>query len=173
MTSQLNVGLLIGSATDPDQLIRSTLGDEPVYDALSRASGRKINTTVVSWLPSKLHPEGYSIASSKRQNSLADRFLNGAMQRRLYNTFQKFPAGRLVNSLSPLDQSRVFWRAVRADPAVRSALEQCDVLIAVDLAAVRAAWELRRASINGAEAFYGLGSSLKVFNSRYLDATPS
>lgn len=173
MTSQLNVGILIGSATDPDQLIKSTLGDEPLADALSRASGRKISTTVVTWLPSELHPTGYSIASSKMQNSLADRFLNWAMLRRIYNIFQKFPAGRLINSLGPLDQSRIFWRAVRADPAVRSALEHCDVLIAVDLAAVRTAWELRRASTDGAEAFHGLGSSLKVLNSRYLDATPS
>lgn len=174
MTSQLNVAVLIGSATDPDHVLTSTLGDEPLDVALSRAAGRDVHAVLISWLPSKTHPEGYPVAPNRQRINLADRALKTLGVQRLYDVLQRFPAGRLVNSLGPLDPSRVFWRAIRADGGARAAIQSCEVLIAVDLAAVRTAWELRRSSdINATEAYYGLGSTLKVFNSRYFDTTSS
>lgn len=50
------------------------------------------------------------------------------------------PAGRLLNSLGPLDQGRVFARCVRRSPAAMKAIDRADIAIAADAAAVTTAW---------------------------------
>jgi hypothetical protein len=63
-----------------------------------------------------------------------------ALQRRLSG----FPLGRLLNSMGPLDPRRVFWRAVRRDPAARRMLRDADILVAGDMAATTTAWRALR-----------------------------
>ena len=54
------------------------------------------------------------------------------------------PAGRLINSIGPLDPGRVVWRSLRGDREARRLLEGSDLLIAADSTAVMAAWHARR-----------------------------
>lgn len=58
----------------------------------------------------------------------------------LKSRLDAFPLGRLLNSLGPFDQSRVFWRAVKRHPQALRLLEAADTVIAVDLAATKTAW---------------------------------
>lgn len=171
MTAELRVGVLVGSNTDPDQVIRSAVGGESLVSALSRASGRTVHTVVITCVPSSDYPEGHVVRRDGHPFSLVERLLGVSILQRIYDALQRFPIGRLINSLGPLDQSRIFWRAVRKDPVVLSALQSCDVLVAADLAAVKTAWELRRKHPQTKQAYFGLGSTLKVFNSRYLQST--
>lgn len=70
----------------------------------------------------------------------ADKFLNAVGVRALYARLATFPIGRLINSMGPLDQGRVFWRYVRRDASAYSALKNADTIVAADLAAVKTAW---------------------------------
>lgn len=54
--------------------------------------------------------------------------------------FTTFPIGRLLNSLGPVDQGRVFWRSVRRNPEAMRALQSADVAIATDLTSTKTAW---------------------------------
>lgn len=72
-----------------------------------------------------------------------DRALRAAGAGRLHGRLRAFPLGRLLNSLGPVDEGRVLWRAVRRSGAARTALRAADVVIAVDAAAVKTAWMAR------------------------------
>ncbi|WP_169079689.1 hypothetical protein [Microcella alkalica] len=76
--------------------------------------------------------------------SAVDRALVAVGAGRLHARLRSFPLGRLLNSLGPLDEGRVLWRAARRNGAVRAALKDADVVIAVDAAAVKTAWLARR-----------------------------
>lgn len=54
--------------------------------------------------------------------------------------FARFPLGRLLNTMGPLDPGRVFWRAVRRNPAALVAIRSSDLIYAADLASVKTAW---------------------------------
>jgi hypothetical protein len=63
------------------------------------------------------------------------------------------PIGRLLNSLGPVDQGRLFRRAVRSDSEAMAMLRAADVAIAADLAGVATAWTaVRRGWVS--EAYY-------------------
>lgn len=171
MSHPLRVIAIIGSPTDPDQLLRSGLGSESLAEALEQASLREVDVQLVSWLPSVDVPEGVAVGALEYRAAL-DRTLERIGGNRLHGFFRKFPAGRLINSLGPLDQSRIFWRAVRKHEYAMQSLLSADVLLAVDLPAVRTAWEIRRRS-KTAEAYYGLASTLKVFAARFAQTTSS
>jgi hypothetical protein len=162
---------IIGSPTDPDQLLRSGLGSESLAEALEKASSRDVHVELVSWLPSVDVRECVAVGSLEYRAAV-DRMLGRIGADRLYAFFQKFPAGRLINSLGPLDQSRVFWRAVRKHENAMRSLRSADILLAVDLPAVRTAWQMRR-RIRTADAYYGLASTLKVFAARFAQTTSS
>lgn len=63
---------------------------------------------------------------------------------RLRHRLSQFPIGRLLNSMGPVDQGRVFWRLVRRSPEAINALKDADVAVAADLAGVKASWLARR-----------------------------
>ncbi|WP_309071280.1 hypothetical protein [Arthrobacter sp.] len=171
MNAPLKVVAIIGSPTDPDQLLRSGLGEASLEEELERVSQRDVAVRLVSWLPSRDIPEGVVVGTPQRA-PLVDRLLARIGAGKLQRVLQRYPAGRLLNSLGPLDQSRVFWRAVRENKSALSVLDAADVLIAVDLSAVRTAWITSRRNPS-VDAYYGLASTLKVFATRFAHTTSS
>lgn len=171
MNSTLQVVAIIGSRTDPDQLLRSALGGASLEEELAKASERDVVVRLVSWLPSKDIPRGIVVGSAEKTPTL-DRVLARIGAPRLHRILQAYPAGRLLNSLGPLDPSRVLWRAVRESEDAVSLLKSADVLLAVDLAGVRTAWKTRRLNPS-IEAYYGLASTVKVFATRFAQTTSS
>jgi hypothetical protein len=69
-----------------------------------------------------------------------DRLLTGLGARTLRARLARFPLGRLLNSMGPLDPGRMFWRAVRRSPAALAAIRSSDIVYAADLASVKTAW---------------------------------
>ena len=171
MKTTLQVVAIIGSPTDPDQLLRSALGESSLEDELERVSQRHVQVRLVSWSPSEDIPEGVAVGIPDQAPAL-DRLLARAGAPGLQRVLQRYPAGRLLNSLGPLDQSRVFWRAVRESESAVSVLNSADVLLAVDLAGVRTAWKTRRLNPS-VDAYYGVASTLKVFATRFAQTTSS
>lgn len=82
-----------------------------------------------------------------------DRVLGALGATRLHDRLARVPIGRLLNSMGPLDQGRVFWRAVRRSPEARALIRGADVAIAGDAAAVKTAWLARRRGLVAA-AYY-------------------
>lgn len=161
MSSSIRVVAIVGSTTDPDQLFRSAIGDEALDHALASVTERDIQLELVSWLPSSGSERCISVGGTNRREPIADRFFSIIRGKQLHGVLQKVSVGRLINSLGPLDQSRVFWRAVQMNDAALSALASADVLIAVDLPAVRTAWKIRHRN-ESCDAYFGLSSALKV-----------
>lgn len=73
-------------------------------------------------------------------SALLDRMLARIGAPALRDRLARTPLGRLLNSLGPLDQGRVFWRAIRRHPEGLRALREADAVYAVDLSAVKAGW---------------------------------
>lgn len=109
---------------------------------------------------------GASHVVSPAKAPLTDRIATKLSLDRAAAVLKASPLGRLLLSLGPTDPSRVFWRAVRADPEAMSMLRSADVLLAGDLPAVRTAWQLLRAKQVPA-AYFGLQAAEKVFAARY------
>ncbi len=172
MDKPLNVVVLIGSRSDPEQLFRSALGEATPGAALSRAAGRDVSVSLLSLLPpaADLGLATPHILSPPRTPWL-DRLLAKLPLNRLESLLRTSPAGRLLLSLGPTDPSRVFWRSVRADPAAVALLASADVLLAADLPAVRTAWHFLREGKVPA-AYFGLQAAEKVFAARYGSSRP-
>ncbi|MGE3193450.1 MAG: hypothetical protein AB7K08_08300 [Microbacteriaceae bacterium] len=85
--------------------------------------------------------------------SVVDRVLGFFGAFALFARFDRFPVGRLLNSIGPVAPGRVFWRRVRRDPDAMAALHAADVVIASDLETTKAAWiAARRGWVE--DAFY-------------------
>jgi len=52
----------------------------------------------------------------------------------------EYSIGRLLNSISPTDQGRVFWRTVRRNAEALQLLTNSDIAIAADIHSTRTAW---------------------------------
>jgi hypothetical protein len=63
---------------------------------------------------------------------------------RIYKRFAQSPAGRMLNSIGPLDPGRVTWRSIRRHPDARALMSRADLLIASDDASIMTAWHARR-----------------------------
>ncbi|MFJ6026142.1 hypothetical protein ACIQCN_01565 [Pseudarthrobacter sp. NPDC092424] len=167
MDKPLNVVLLVGSPTPPDELIRSALGGSAPKAALSRAAGRDVSVSLLSLAaPTTLDGFASSHVVSPANIPVMDRVAGKLSLDRAATALKASPLGRLLLSLGPTDPSRVFWRAVRADPKALALLRTADVLLAGDLPAVRTAWHLLHSKQVPA-AFFGLQAAEKVFAARY------
>ena len=94
-----------------------------------------------------------SIELGTARKPLADRLLTALGAYALRSRLATIPIGRLLNSLGPVDQGRVFWRAVRQNPEAMTMLRSADVIIAADAPAVRTAWVAVRRGYSS-ESFY-------------------
>lgn len=106
---------------------------EPVrVDVISLGRHRRA-TGVASHVVIESHPE-----------SFIDRFLRLVGAYALRDVLAHSPIGRLLNSMGPVDQGRVFWRLVKRSPEALAMLRQADVAIAADMPAVRTAWTAKK-----------------------------
>lgn len=173
MDNPLNVVVIIGSRTAPEQLFRSAHGELSPQAALSRASGREVKVSLLSQLPASETGEfadAHVVTPSR--TPLADRLLASLRLDRVDTLLRKSPLGRLLISLGPTDASRVFWRSVRADSAAMTMLSTADVVLAADLPAVRTAWHtLHTGKVR--EAYFGLQAAEKVFAAKFRINQPS
>lgn len=163
MTTVLRVVAIVGSPTDPDQVLRTALEGAALADELGMAAGRPVSVNIISWVPSSSMADAIVLATSPQ--SPIDRFLIRLGALRLHAKLRGFPLGRVVNSLGPMDQSRVVWRAARRHESAMTTLQSADVVLAVDQAAVLTAWKLRRRNPS-IHAYYGIASTLKVLAAR-------
>ena len=171
MDKPLNVVLIVGAPTAPDELIRSALGGATPKSVLSRAAGREVSVSLLSMAaPADLDGFASVHAVSPTRTHAIDRILGKLNLEGLLTALKASPLGRLLISLGPTDSSRIFWRAVSADPHAMAMLHSADVLLAGDLPAVRTAWHLLRAKRVSA-AFFGLQAAEKVFAARYAANT--
>ncbi len=70
----------------------------------------------------------------------------------------RFPLGRLLNSLGPVDQNRVYWRKVRRHPDALALIKSASIAIAADLTSTKTAWlAVHRGWVD--EAFYDRGTA--------------
>ncbi|GAA1225432.1 hypothetical protein GCM10009655_25220 [Rhodoglobus aureus] len=158
--------LLIGGV--PNSSAGATLSGETSYlESLLNDNVGDIELSVVSLgFDRDVAVVSQNIAIDRSRLSLTHRALHAIGARALYARLATFPLGRLVNSIGPLDQGRVFWRHIRREPAALKALKNADVVIAADLAAVKTAWiAAKRGWCTHAEydtRAYGLGLSFAL-----------
>jgi hypothetical protein len=173
MDNPLNVVIVMASRSVPEQVFRSALGEVSPRAALGLAAGRDVKVSLLSQVPAseelKLELTETHVLSPV-PTPLLDRILAKLHLAPLENVLRRSPPGRLLLSLGPTDASRVFWRAVRADPSALALLSSADVLLAADLPAVRTAWHCLRSG-KVASAYFGLQAAEKVFAARFKDAT--
>lgn len=167
MDKPLNVVLIVGAPTAPEEMIRSALGGSTPQSALSRAAGRHVAVSLLSMAP-PASADGFAASRvvTPAKTPAIDRILGKFSLDRLTGMLKGSPLGRLLLSLGPTDPSRVFWRAVRSDADAMAMLRSADVLLAGDLPAVRTAWHLLHSKQVPA-AFFGLQAAEKVFSARY------
>ncbi len=167
MSSPLKVLAIVGSPTTPDQLFMSALGSNRLADTLGAACGRDVEVSLLSWLPAA-DPAQFTATHSLAASDPGpiDRILRRIGMPRIDAVLRRTPPGRLILSLGPSDPSRVFWRAVQADPQAMALLAGADVVLAVDLPGVRTAWNALRAQLVE-HAYYGIASTVKVFATRF------
>lgn len=173
MDKPLHVVIVVGSQSEPEQLFRSALGQHSPQAALSRASGREVTVSLLSQLRASGSQDlAASHVVSPSRTPFADRLIASLHLNRVDSLLRKSPLGRLLLSLGPTDPSRVFWRAVRADPAALAMLSTADVVLAADLPAVRTAWHVLHAG-RVPEAYFGLQAAEKVFTAKFRDVQPT
>ncbi|MFC9332423.1 hypothetical protein [Arthrobacter sp. NPDC057009] len=173
MDKPLHVVIVVGSRSVPEQLFRSALGELSPQAALRRAVGRDVSVSVLSQLPPDEAGDLSAVhVVSPSRRPLADRVLARLPLGGAETVLRKSPLGRLLISLGPTDPSRVFWRAVRADPAALAMLSSADVVLAADLPAVRTAWQVLHTG-KVPQAYFGLQAAEKVFTARFRDTQPA
>lgn len=134
------VVLLFGSGNDGAESSALASESSRLASLLESATG-PVEVSVVSLgLSRAIAGTTEHIRLDESGRSVTDRLLTAVGAFALKARLAAFPLGRLVNSLGPVDPSRVFWRTVRRHPQAMSLVTSANVVIATDLAATKAAW---------------------------------
>jgi len=149
------VVVVAGSPVDYDSYTVVAAGGSRLQQLMDEGG---IQVTVLSAGPDPV-VEGADrqVDVGRRAESPVDRVLVAFGARGLYRRLARFPLGRLLNSLGPVDPGRVMWRAVRRDADAREALTGADIVLAADPAGIKTAWTAARRGWT-AEAFYDRGA---------------
>lgn len=139
-TARTRVLLLFGSGGDADR--SAALDSESsVLAQLVTATDEAVHVAVVSRSPSRQIPGvAEHVHLDVPAQGATDRILTRVGAFALSRRLSSSPLGRVLNSLGPVDPSRVFWRAVRKNSRAMTLLKSADTVIAGDLAATKAAW---------------------------------
>lgn len=127
MNAQLLV-VLSGTTTAPATALA---GDSLLEQRLARDTDARVEVVRFTG------PTGRVVGPSR---AILDRVLRALGAYALRDRLSRSPIGRLLNSLGPVDQGRVFWRAVRNDRGALATLKSADLVVASDLAAAKTAW---------------------------------
>lgn len=158
--------LLLGGI--PNSSAGATLTGENSYlKTLLEEDAGNVDLTVLSFgFTREAQGLNRSIRIDSANSPALDRLLTASGAGTLYARLATFPIGRLINSVGPLDQGRVFWRHLRRDSQALDTLKRADVIVAADLAAVKTAWiASKRGWCSHAEydtRAYGLGLNFAV-----------
>lgn len=137
-STAVTVILLIGAEGDAPPV--AVLGSES-SPYLQLVDGAAVEVRVVSLGTSRtVAGAGIHLRLDDGRPSRVDRFLDAVGVSALRDRLEGFPIGRLLNTLGPLDPSRVFWRALTRHPEALRLLRTSDVAIATDLETTKAAW---------------------------------
>lgn len=136
----LNVVVLIGSPTAIQQGSGLTNERSELDAIIERATGAVSIQTISFSADGPPGAHAHIQLPPPGSVSRTDRVLHALGAPALHRRLARFPLGRLINSLGPVDAGRVFWRSVRANPAARGALADAQIAIAADLPAVKTAW---------------------------------
>jgi len=140
MTTRFVVTVLFGAGIESGQ--QAALETErSLLEQLCDAHGDAVELRVVSRgvARSPLTTDTH-IQLGDEQPGWPDRLLTALGGEKIRARFATFPLGRLLNSMGPLDPGRIFWRAVRRNPAALHAIRTSDAVYAADLAGVKTAW---------------------------------
>jgi hypothetical protein len=154
------VVLLYAATADPAAAITS-LG-ESLVPAFGAALGDDVtvDAIVLSAPPAALEGVGTVLTLADGPVSALDRALRAVGAPALRDRLARSPAGRLLNSLGPVDAGRVFWRSLRLRPDALALTGPDVIVVAGDLAATRAAWMLHRRGA-ASRALWGVGAAIE------------
>jgi len=152
-TISQRIVLVFGSGTDAQSSTALASDSSELALLLKRSTG-PLNIGVVSLgISREIAGTSEHIRLDDAGAGLADRLLRAVGAFALSAWFARFPIGRLLNSLGPVDQGRVFWRAVRRQPDAMRLIKAANVVIATDVPATKTAWiAARRGWVT--DAFY-------------------
>lgn len=143
----LTVLVLVSNDAEVLERLDSNYSATGLVDALAAAAQREVSLTLATREPAKHATKPYAQSATIHSLSsttapFADRLLATVKAAQLRAALTTTPLGRLINSLSPTDPSRVFARAYRHTPVKAS--QEFDLVIALDVAAIRTAWLLNK-----------------------------
>lgn len=139
-SSAPRIVLLFGSGVDSDRASALASESSPLTTLLAERSHRPQVDVISLGLSRSIAGTSEHIRLDASGRSIIDRILAGAGVFALRDRFARLPLGRLLNSLGPVDQGRVFWRTVRRHPEAMRLLRSADVAIATDLPSAKTAW---------------------------------
>ncbi len=146
MTS-LHVLVLVANDAEVVERLDSEYSKTGLVAALAAAAQRDVILTIATTEPlthvDKPYAQHAIIHSLRSEKApITDRLLAKLGAVRIRAALTTTPLGRLINSLSATDPSRIFARAYRHNPVVSA--DEFDLVIALDIASIRTAWLLNR-----------------------------
>lgn len=151
--TQTTIVLLFGSSSSSGHVSALTGEKSKLEAIISSAPGSVEINMVTLGLTRTIQGIGTHIDLGGQRPGLIDRVLTALGAYALRQKFATFPIGRLLNSMGPVDQGRVFWRAVRRDQDALALIRRSDIAIAADMPAVKTAWLSVRRRMVG-QAYY-------------------
>jgi len=126
--------------------------------------------TVLTWEPQE-SPAGVRTIALGRDDSGT---LNGRLRRAAQRVLSGSAAGRNLFRLTPWDGGQRLWRAARRTPAAVHALQQADLIVAVERDAILTVWKSVHSRIAPrAAAVHGLPSARTVLEEARQASRPS
>lgn len=135
-----SIVLLFGSSNSSGHVSALTGEKSKLEAILSSAPGPVEVNMVTLGLTRSIQGIGTHIDLGGQDPGLTDRVLTALGAYALRRKLATFPIGRLLNSLGPVDQGRLFWRAVRRNRQALALIRRSDIAIAADMPAVKTAW---------------------------------
>lgn len=150
--------LLFGSGNDSPSSVALASESSTLARLLGDAAG-PVDVSVISiGLHRTVAGSAEHIRLDQATRSKADRALAIVGAFALRRWFASFPLGRLLNSLGPVDQGRVFSRTVRRDADALRVLRSANTVIATDVESTKLGWwAVQRGWVD--DAFYDHRSS--------------
>lgn len=139
-TTGRRIVLLFGSETEAERSAALSSESSDLATLLENATKPMVVCVISLGLSRTIDGTSQHLRLDDARRSLTDRLLASLGAFALKARFASMPIGRLLNSLGPIDPSRVFWRTLKRHPEAMRLLKSSDVAIAADLAATKAAW---------------------------------
>ncbi|MGO1770206.1 MAG: glycosyltransferase [Microbacterium sp.] len=141
------VVLVVGSEDPADDVLARAAGAGDLAERLGTPEAPAHVTLVCRTAPRTPVPGVAVVHVLAEHRSPLASIAGSGRYRSLDAAARRSVPGRLLATLSPLDDTRTVWRAVRADAKAQVLVRQADLAVAVDLPAVRTAWSWLRGGV--------------------------